>query len=40
MFVYQSDEIAAHAVGKVVVTFWPVEIEQFLTDEFRHILND
>ena len=33
VFLYESDEIACHAAGQIMVTFYPAEIEEELTEE-------
>ena len=33
VFQYESDEIAAHAVGKIIVTLYPAQIHDYLTEE-------
>ena len=33
VFLYESDEIACHAAGQIMVTFYPAEIQKDLTEE-------
>lgn len=33
VFLYESDEIACHAAGQIIVTFYPAEIQDYLTEE-------
>ncbi len=33
VFLYESDEIACHAAGQIMVTFYPAEIQKELTEE-------
>lgn len=33
VFLYESDEIACHAAGQIMVTFYPAEIQNYLTEE-------